>query len=63
MGDFEKLKRYLSPEKMLGMVADVSAKGLDNWTALHFAANGGHLDIINELLKNLEIDVNAISKI
>ena len=48
---------------MLGMVADISAKGLDNWTALHFAANGGHLNIISELLKQPEVDVNAVSKV
>jgi len=62
-GDLEKLKKYLSPEKMMGMVADVAAKGLDNWTALHFAANGGHYHIIEELLKKSETDVNAESKI
>lgn len=62
-GDLAKLKKYMSTEIMLGMVADVSAKGLDNWTALHFAANGGHVNIIKELLKHSEIDVNAASKI
>lgn len=31
---------------MAGMVADVNAKGLDNWNALHFAANSGHEHII-----------------
>jgi ankyrin repeat protein len=31
---------------MKDMVADVNAKGIDKFTALHFAADGGHLLII-----------------
>ena len=44
------------------MVADTNAKGLDQWTAMHFAANSGHLKIANELI-NSKIDIEAVSTI
>lgn len=31
---------------MLDLVADINIKGLDNWTALHFAANEGRIEIV-----------------
>lgn len=43
------------------MVADVNAKGLDNWHALHFAVNGGHEDIVRELVSIPGIEIEAIS--
>lgn len=60
-GNLEKLKRQLNPQVMAGMVADVNAKGLDNWHALHFAANGGHEDIVKELVAIPGIEIEAIS--
>jgi len=30
--------------------ADINAKGLDSWTALHFAANEGNIEILHFLL-------------
>ncbi len=45
------MKKYLNAEEMEGKQADVNTKGLDQWTALHFAAKSGHFDIIKELLK------------
>ena len=38
-------------------------KGLDNWTALHFAANEGKLEIVKELLRKQNIDKDAKSTI
>lgn len=38
-------------------------KGLDQWTALHFAANEGRIEIIKELLTHPEIEVEAYSTI
>jgi ankyrin repeat protein len=35
---------------MAGMAAEINAKGLDNWNALHFAVNSGHEHITKELL-------------
>ena len=29
------------------------------WTALHFAANGGHLPVVEALLRAPDVDVNA----
>ena len=36
---------------------------MDNWTALHFAANEGKLDIIKELLTHSDIEVECFSSI
>ena len=47
---------------MAGMVADVNAKGLDDWNALHFAANYGHIDVVEELLSIPGMDFEAQSK-
>jgi ankyrin repeat protein len=46
---------------MKDMVADLNAKGLDQWSSLHFACDSGHLKIVQELLKQPKIDVEALS--
>lgn len=60
-GDIQKLRKQLNVQIMAGMVADINSKGLDNWNALHFAANGGHEEIVRELLQNKSIDIEAKS--
>jgi len=45
-GDLAEIKRLLDKDKLQDLAADVNHKGLDNWTALHFAANEGKLEII-----------------
>jgi ankyrin repeat protein len=32
------------------LTADINVKGLDQWTALHFAANENKLEVVKELL-------------
>jgi ankyrin repeat protein len=50
-GELEEVKRLLDKEGLLqDLVADINARGLDSWTALHFAANEGKLEIVNFLL-------------
>ena len=46
---------------MKDMVADLNAKGLDQWSALHFACESGHLNVVQELLSRPKIDVEALS--
>jgi ankyrin repeat protein len=46
---------------MQDMVADINAKGLDQWTALHFAADQGHLAVIQEVVKHSGIEIDALS--
>jgi len=46
---------------MQDMVADINATGIDNKVALHFAAEGGHLDIINEILARDDVTIDAAS--
>ena len=45
------------------LIADVNHRGLDQWTALHFAANEGHFEIVKALLTHPDIDREAISSI
>lgn len=35
---------------MHDLIADINVKGLDNWTALHFAVNEGRTEIVQDLL-------------
>jgi ankyrin repeat protein len=39
---------------------DINAKGLDGWTALHFASNEGHHEVVSFLLKH-KVDLEAIT--
>ncbi len=41
----------MDKDQLADLVADVNVRGLDSWTALHFAANEGRLDVVTELLK------------
>jgi hypothetical protein len=42
---------------------DITATGIDNWTALHFAARKGRVDVVGLLLQhNPPVPVNAVTK-
>lgn len=45
------------------MVANVNHRGLDQWTALHFAANEGHFNVVKELLRHTELEKSPVSTI
>ena len=45
------------------MIADINTRGLDQWTALHFAANEGRLDVVKELLSHPDIEKDPCSSI
>jgi len=46
------------------LTADLNHRGLDNWTALHFAANEGHTEVVKELLSHkADIEREPISSI
>lgn len=63
-GDIKDVKRLLDKESALGdLIADVNAKGLDQWTPLHFAANEGKTEVVQFLLTQPEIDLEASSTI
>ncbi len=42
---------------------DVNYHGIDNWTPLHFAAYGGHANIVEFLIEQEDIDINPVSSI
>ena len=44
-------------------LVDVRAKAIDNWTGLHYAARGGHVEVIQALLSSLQpLDINCRTK-
>jgi len=56
-GDVEAVRRLVLQEG-----ASVHGTGIDNWTALHFAARKGH-KIVVDLLICLGADVNAVTRV
>lgn len=62
-GRIDDLKKLLDRKAMGSLVADVNAKGLDQWTALHFAANEGCYEVVRTLLAEPDIDKEATSSI
>jgi ankyrin len=45
------------------LIADINHRGLDNWTPLHFAANEGHFEVVQELLKHSDLEKEPLSSI
>ncbi len=63
-GTLDEIKVLIDKEGIHGdQAADVNAKGLDQWSALHFAANEAKLDILQFLLTQPDIDLDATSAI
>lgn len=62
-GEIEEVRRLLDKTVLKDLTADINNKGLDQWTALHFAANEGRLDVVKELLSRRKIDKEAVSTI
>jgi ankyrin repeat protein len=53
-------KQLLEPKLNHGLVAQPNSKGLNDWTALHIAADSGHCDICEILLYHGEMtNINA----
>ena len=62
-GNLEEVRKLLDPNQLQDLIADLNHRGLDNWTALHFAANEGHFDVVRELLKYPDIEKEPMSSI
>lgn len=62
-GELEKVKKLLSKVDSNDPVADINVTGLDNWTALHFAANEGRKEVVEYLLTFPDIEKDALSSI
>lgn len=63
-GNIEDVRRLLSKTGPLqDLTAEINHRGLDQWTALHFAANEGHIDIVRELLSHEDCDRECLSSI
>ena len=56
----QEMLDLLDPVQKQLQVADINAKGADDWTALHYAANEGHGDICEKLIER-SIDVEAVT--
>ena len=62
-GWLDKLHALLQDGQSKGLSAEVNCTSLDNWTPLHFAANEGHAEIVDALLKQKGIEVSPVSKL
>lgn len=62
-GNLEEVKKLMDPNQLQDLIADVNHRGLDNWTALHFAANEGHFEVVKELLTHTDLEKEPISSI
>lgn len=60
-GNERGCREVLNVEKLGELTAQVSAKGLDDWTALHLAASCGHMSICEYLFKLPGVDLNLRS--
>ncbi len=58
-GNLPEVQRLLQKSDLNDLIADINARGLDQWSALHFAANEGKTEILQYLLHQPEIDVEA----
>lgn len=56
----QEMLDLLDPTKRQLQIADLNTKGADLWTALHYAANEGHGDILETLIER-GIDVAAVT--
>ena len=45
------MRKFLDAEIYKDLKADLNTKGLDEWTALFYAAADGHIEVVEELLK------------
>jgi ankyrin repeat protein len=60
LGNFEVIQELIASNNK-PYPLDLNAKTLDDWTALHLAANEGHTQIVDILLKN-DINKEAVTK-
>jgi len=59
-GNMQEMLDLIDPAKKMLQVADVNTKGADNWTAMHYAANEGHGDILEALIEK-NVDIEAVT--
>lgn len=55
-GSLEEVHKLLDKTIHQDLVADLNTKGLDQWTALHFAASEGRVEVVKELISRPEIE-------
>ena len=62
-GDIAEVRKLLSKDVHQDLVADINHRGLDQWTALHFAASEGRLEVVKELLGRPDIEKQPLSSL
>lgn len=62
-GSLEEVHKLLDKTIHQDLVADLNTKGLDQWTALHFAASEGRVEVVKELISRPEIEKEPQSSI
>ena len=61
-GEVKYIEDILDPGKHHDLIADINCTGLDDWTALHFAASEGFVDVALALLTR-EINIDGRSSL
>lgn len=49
-GHLDEVIKLLDVAALHEKAADINVKGIDQWTALHFAANEGRVNVVKELI-------------
>jgi len=63
-GDMEAINKLFNPGSIsVDLMPDVNSRGIDQWTALHFAAHEGHRVIIEFLLRRSETEIEAMTSL
>jgi ankyrin repeat protein len=58
-----EVKRLLDKHTLKDLSADINVKGLDQWTALHFASNENRIEVVKELLYYSDVEKDCISSL
>ena len=60
-GEINRVRKFLDVDRRKDMIANVNSVGLDNWTALHFAASEGHFEVA-EMIVGKSPDLDSKTK-
>jgi len=63
LNQVEDCRKLLDVRVYGDLIAQVNAKGLTDWTALHIAANEGSTDVMRVLVANEETDLSALTEL
>ena len=63
VGELPGIHRVISSRAEPGVPVNLDSADKDGWTALHFAAQGGHAKIISALIATGAVDANRVNQV